>query len=315
MVFAKPLSAKTIADIIDAKCIGNENTVILGMNEVHIVEKGDLTFVDNPKYYTKALNSAATAIIIDKSDVEIPEGKVLLVSNDPLMSFNKLTEMFAPFRPATKAIADDAVIGEGTVIQPLVFIGHDVQIGKNCIIHSNVSINDHTIIGDNVIVNSGAVISSEAYYFQRRDNVFHKFLSSGGVKLDDNVEIGANCTVDRGVTGLTTIGEGTKLDNLVHLGHDTIIGKNCLIGAHSVIAGVTTIEDNVIVWGEVAINKDITIGAGAVILATSAVDKNLEPGKVYFGAPAIEASKKWREMVALKKLPDILDKLELRNNN
>ncbi|GHV47043.1 hypothetical protein FACS1894180_9580 [Bacteroidia bacterium] len=123
------------------------------------------------------------------------------------------------------------------------------------------------------------------------------------------MEIGANCAVDRGVTGDTSIGDGTKLDNFVHIGHDTIIGKRCLFGAQVGISGVCVIEDDVTVWGQSGINKDLRIGKGAIILGTSAVDKNLEGGKIYFGVPAIEARKKWRELAALKQLPEILEKL------
>jgi UDP-3-O-[3-hydroxymyristoyl] glucosamine N-acyltransferase len=313
MRFKKALSVSEIAGIISAEIKGSATVLLTGMNEVHVVEEGDITFVDNQKYYEKALNSKATAIIIDRNDVECPDGKVFLLSNDPLTAFNKLTSYLVKFTPSAKAIADDAVIGENTIIQPNVFIGNNVQIGKNCIIHSNVSIYDNTIIGDNVIVHSCSVLGADAYYFQRREDGWHKFLSSGRTVIGNDVEIGANCAVDRGVTGDTTIGDGTKLDNFVHVGHDTIVGKRCLLGAQVGISGVCIIEDDVTIWGQAGINKDLRIGKGAVVLGTSGVDKDLESGKIYFGVPAIEARKKWRELAALKQLPDILDKLEGRS--
>jgi UDP-3-O-[3-hydroxymyristoyl] glucosamine N-acyltransferase len=123
------------------------------------------------------------------------------------------------------------------------------------------------------------------------------------------VEIGALCTIDKGVSGDTFIGKGTKFDNHVQVGHDTVIGANCLIGAHTAIAGVTRIEDDVIVWAKVAINKDLVIGKGAVILATSAVDKSLAPGGTYFGIPAVEARTRWKELAILRRLPEIYSKL------
>ncbi len=310
MKFPKPHTLAELADFLGAKAIGSPDFIINGMNEIHSVEAGDITFVDHPKYYEKALNSAATTILINSSDVACPQGKTLLISQDPFADFNKLTQKFRPFTACSKAISDSAVIGEGTIIQPNVFIGNHVKIGKNCVIHANVSIYDHTEIGDDVVIHSGAVIGSDAYYFQRKPEGYRKFLSSGKVVLENRVEIGANTCVDKGVSGDTIIGEGTKTDNFVQIGHDTIIGKHCLIGSHSAIAGVAKIEDDVVIWGQVVINKDLVVGKGAVILATSAVDKSIEGGKTYFGMPAIEARKKWRELAALRNLPDLLTKLK-----
>lgn len=308
MKFEKPLPLQEIAQLIQAELIGNPSYLVTGMNEIHSVGNGDITFVDHPKYYDKALHSKATVILIN-AKVECPEGKNLLISQDPFGDFNKLTSYFRPFTPCVNPISLSATIGENTIIQPNTFIGNHVKIGKNCIIHSNVSIYDYTEIGDDVVIHSGAVIGADAYYFQRKPEGYRKFLSSGKVVLENRVEIGANTCVDKGVSADTIIGEGTKTDNFVQIGHDTVIGKNVLIGSHSAIAGVTVIEDDVIIWGQVVINKDLVIGKGAVVLATAAVDKSLEGGKTYFGIPAIEARKKWRELAALRNLPDILSKL------
>lgn len=295
----------TIADLLGAKYSGQPEFVISGLNEIHMVQSGDLTFVDHPKYYSKALGSKATTIIINK-EVECPEGKALIFHDDPFAAYVSLVKKFRPFEPATALVSSSAEIGEGTIIQPNAFIGNNVKIGKNCIIHANVSIYDHTEIGDNVIIHSGSVIGADAYYFQRKPDGYRKFESCGKVVISDNVEIGALCAIDKGVSGDTFIGKGTKFDNQVQVGHDTYIGSNCLIGSQCAIAGVTRIEDDVILWGKVAINKDIVIGKGAVLLATSAVNKNLEGGKTYFGIPAEEARKKMREFAALKQLPSVL---------
>lgn len=302
------LTLKQVAEIINAEYIGDANFLVSGLNEIHKVQKGDLTFVDHPKYYAKALNSNATTILINKK-VDCPEGKALLISEDPFSDYVKLVKKFRPFESSDVPVSKKAKIGEGTIIQPGAFVGNNVIIGKNCLIHANVSIYDHTIIGDNVIIHSNSVIGADAYYFQKKEGKFRKFESCGRVIIEDNVEIGALCSIDKGVSADTIIGNGTKMDNHIQIGHDTIIGKNCLIGAHCAIAGVTEIEDDVILWAKVAINKDLVIGKGAVILATSAVDKSLQGGKTYFGAPAEEARKKWRELVALRRLPDIIDKL------
>lgn len=307
MRFITPLSLSAIAYLIDAKYIGPDNFSITGINEIHMVEKGDITFVDHPKYYEKALNSAATTIIINK-EVACPEGKSLIITDDPFKAYLMIVNKYRPFEPSDRHISPSASLGKGTHIQPHVFIGNHVKIGSNCIIHSNVSIYDYCEIGDNVIIHSGSVIGADAYYFQKRDTGFVKFESCGNVIIGNNVEIGALCSIDRGVSGDTVIGEDTKLDNHCQVGHDTYIGKHCLIGSHAAIAGVTRIEDDVIIWGRVAVNKDLVIGKGAVVLATSAVDKSLAPGGTYFGVPAESASKVWREKAAVRALPEFMRK-------
>lgn len=308
MKLSPPLRLDEVADMIGATYAGDAGFQISGLNEIHMVEPGDLTFVDHPKYYDKALNSKATIILINK-EVDCPEGKALLFHSDPFAAFISLVKKFRPFVAATAAVSPSATIGEGTVIQPNAFVGNHVVIGKNCIIHPNASIYDHTVIGDHVIIHSGAVIGADAYYFQRKPEGYRKFESCGRVVLSDHVEVGALCAIDKGVSGDTFVGKGTKFDNHVQVGHDTYIGSNCLIGSHCAIAGVTRIEDDVILWGRVVINKDLVIGKGAVVLATSGVGKDLEGGKTYFGIPADESRKKWREIAALRQLPAILEKL------
>jgi UDP-3-O-[3-hydroxymyristoyl] glucosamine N-acyltransferase len=306
MNFERPYSLKEIADFLNAKYTGSDTHEITGINEIHMVEPGDITFVDFAKYYDKALTSKATTIIINKN-VEVPAGKALIFSDDPFRDYVKIVTRFRKFEASNKFISDSAEIGEGTVIQPGAFIGNHVKIGKNSIIHANVSVYDYSIIGDNVIIQANTVIGGDAYYFKRRPTHYDKMESCGRAVIEDNVEIGAHCAVDKGVSGDTIIGNGTKMDNFVQVGHDTHIGKNCLIGSHSAIAGVVVIEDDVILWAKVLINKDIVIGKGAIMLATSGADKSLPGGKVYFGAPAIDARKKWREIIALRKLVEEKD--------
>jgi UDP-3-O-[3-hydroxymyristoyl] glucosamine N-acyltransferase len=310
MKLNKALSLSTVADLIGATFSGQADFLISGINEIHMVEAGDLTFVDHPKYYIKALTSKATTIIINKQ-MDAPTGKALLFSDDPFAAYMKLVNKFRPFEISNENISSSAEIGEGTIVQPGAFIGNHVKIGRDCIIHSNVSIYDHCQLGDRVIIHSGAVIGADAYYFQRKPEGYRKFQSCGRVVINDDVEIGALCAIDKGVSGDTTIDRGTKMDNQVQVGHDTYIGKNCLIGAKCAIAGVTRIEDDVILWGLVTINKDIVIGKGTVMLATSGADKSLDGGKVYFGAPAVEARQRWKELAAIRRLPDIITKLKL----
>ncbi len=301
---------KQLSELINAKYIGNHEHLITGINEIHQVEAGDVTFVDHPKYYSKALNSNATTIIINKEDVECPKGKALIISNDPFKDYNFLTRKFRPFSAANKLISDSAKIGEGTVIQPGAFIGNNVTIGKNCLIHANASIYDNVIIGNNVIIHSGTVLGADAFYFQKRADGFHKMHSCGNVIIEDKVEIGGCCTIDKGVSGDTIIGEDTKLDNHIHVGHDVIIGKRCLFASFVGIAGCTRIEDDVILWAQVGVSKDLVIAKGTIVLAQSGVGKSTKPGQTYFGTPAINARERMKIEAALKYLPQIFKKIK-----
>lgn len=314
MVLNPSTTLQEIAAFLNIEFLGNPGQPITGINEIHMVSPGDLTFVDHPKYYQKALNSNATTILINKK-VEVPEGKSLLFSDDPFRDYTKLVRHYAAFEPAVSPVSPNARIGEGTIIQPGAFIGNHVVIGKNCLIHSNVSIYDHCVLGDGVIIHANSVIGADAYYYQKKAGSYRKLESCGRVVIGNNVEIGALCSIDKGVSGDTSIGDGTKFDNHVQVGHDTWIGQNCLIGAHTAIAGVTRIEDDVILWARVVVNKDIVVGKGAIVLATSGLDKSIPGGKTYFGSPAEEARKKWREMVAMKKLPELLQRLETDRNS
>ena len=309
MKFPKPHTLKEVAELIDCKFVGDANFQVLGMNEIHVVERGDIVFVDHPKYYDKALNSAATIVLINK-EVDCPEGKALLVSDDPFRDFNKLTDHFKPFQSSSNSISATAKIGEGTVVQPNCFIGHNVTIGKNCVIHSNVSIYDDAVIGNNVTIHSGTVLGANAFYYKNRPDGYDRLKSGGRVVIEDYVDIGASCTIDRGVSGDTIIGEGSKLDNLIQVGHDTVIGKKCLIASQVGIAGCVVIEDEVTLWGQVGTTSGITIGKKAVVQGQSGVTKSIEGGKVYWGTPAQEVRAHLKEMASIKQIPNILKQLK-----
>ncbi len=309
MRFPSPYTLKQIATIINSEYVGPDEFPVLGMNEIHVVQKGEIVFVDHPKYYEKALNCNATVILINKK-VDCPPGKALLISEDPFRDFNALTLFFKPFAKSDSAISNTSEIGENTVIQPNCFIGNNVVIGKNCLIHSNVSIYDDTVIGDNVVIHAGSILGSDAFYYKKRPEGFDKLISGGRVVVQDNVDIGALCTIDKGVTGDTLIKKGTKLDNQVHVGHDTVIGENCLIASQTGIAGCVIIEDEVTLWGQVGVTSAATIGKKAVVLAQTGVSKSLEGGKNYFGSPVEEAREKLKQLAYIKQLPDLLRKLD-----
>lgn len=317
MKFEMPVSVQWLADFTGAKLIGNETQEATGINEIHKVTHGDISFVDFEKYYGACLNSAATVIIINK-EVECPEGKTLLVIADPFSAYVKIVNRFRPFEPASKMISDSAIIGEGTIIQPGVFVGNHVKIGTNCLIHPNVTIYDHSVIGDNVIIHSGCVLGADAFYFKRRKDrevQYDKLVSCGRVIIENDVEIGAGTTIDKGVSGDTIIGQGTKLDNHIHIGHGAVIGRNCLFAAQVGIGGKAIIEDGVILWGQVGVSKDLTIGAGAIVLAQSGVPASLEAGKTYFGTPVGEAKPKMRELAWVKRIPEMWDMLKAKKED
>lgn len=308
MKFPTTFSLKQIAEIISCTYVGDDDFPVLGMNEIHVVEPGDIVFVDHPKYYDKALASNATIILINKK-VDCPEGKALLISDDPFRDFNKLTSYFQPFVPSPQSISVSAKIGNNTVIQPNSFIGNNVIVGNDCIIHSNVVIYDNCIIGNNVTIHAGSVLGADAFYYKNRPEGYDKLLSGGRVVIKDHVDIGALCTIDRGVTGDTTIDIGTKLDNQVHVGHDTVIGKKCLIASQTGIAGCVVIEDEVILWGQVGTNSGITIGKKAVIMGQTGVTKSVSGGKSYFGTPIEESREKLKQLAYIKKIPEIIKKI------
>jgi UDP-3-O-[3-hydroxymyristoyl] glucosamine N-acyltransferase len=299
----------SIAEMVNGRVIGEPSAMVTGINEIHRVETGDLTFVDHPKYYDKALQSAATFVLINK-EVEAPVGKGLIFSDDPFRDYVYLTRKFMPFVPSSSAIDPSAKIGKGTIIQPHVSIGPNVVIGENCIIHSGVVIYSHCVLGNNVIVHANSVLGADAFYFKRRIDFYDKMHSCGRVVLHDDVEIGACCTIDRGVSSDTVIGKGTKLDNHIQIGHDTVIGKNCLFASHVGVAGCVNIEDEVILWGQVGCQKDLTIGKGAIVLGQSGITKSIKGGKVYFGTPVKEAREKMKELALINRLPELFEKIK-----
>ncbi len=309
MKFPKSYSLKQIAAILGCEYVGADDFQVTGMNEIHVVGEGDIVFVDHPKYFDKALGSKASVILINKQ-VDCPDGKALLISDDPFRDFNVLTNFFRPFEKSNDLISTSAKIGQNTVIQPNVYIGNNVVIGKDCLIHPNVSIYDNCIIGNHVTIHAGSVLGSDAFYYKNRPEGFDKLISGGRVVLEDYVEIGALCTIDKGVTGDTTIQKDTKLDNQVHVGHDTVIGKKCLIASQTGIAGCVIIEDEVTIWGQVGTNSGITIGKKAVIMGQTGVTKSVAGGKSYFGTPIEESREKLKQLAYVKKIPEILKKMK-----
>lgn len=290
-----------LAKFLGREVVGDCSLIVTGINEIHRVEPGDLVFVDHPKYYDKALHSAATFILIDKA-VEVPNGKALIVSPTPFDDYNKLTRRFSPVTLQSTMTGEDCHISDSVHLSPNCFIGNRVIIGENVVIHPGAYIGDGTILEDNVVVGPNAVLGHYAFYYKKKPEGYHRMHSCGYVHIERNAEIGAGTTIDAGVSAITKIGEGTKIDNQVQIGHDTTIGANCLIAAQVGIAGCCTIGDNVTLWGQVGCASGITIENNVTVLAQSGIGMDLKQGKTYFGSPCDESKIKFRELFAVKNL-------------
>jgi UDP-3-O-[3-hydroxymyristoyl] glucosamine N-acyltransferase len=309
MKLSREYKLSEIAEIIGARIVGAPDFPVTGLNEIHKVVSGDIVFVDHPKYYDKALESAATVVLINK-EVEAPEGKALLISDQPFDDFNTLTRHFSPHVAFSDQGNHPPRVHPSAIVHPSAVLGDRVSVGERTEIGPGVVIHSDCTIGNDVIIHPNTVIGADAFYYKKRDNVYTKMHTCGYVVIEDDVEIGALCTIDKGVTGETRIGKGSKLDNQVHVGHDTVIGRNCLFAAQVGIAGCVIIEDNVTLWGQVGIPSDRRIGKGSVALGQSGIMNDMEPGKTYFGSPADEARVKWTEFAAMRKLPELLRKLK-----
>ncbi len=306
MKFLTPLPLSEIAQAINAtQVVGSATINATGINEIHKVEKGDITFVDVEKYYQKAFRSAASIIIINQ-EITAPEGKTLLVCEQPFEAYNLLVKKHRPFRPLNSLISPSAHIHPSAIIEPNVIIGPNVRIGKRSYIQANVTIREYTNIGDQVVIQSGSIIGADAFYFHKKEKSYKKWRSGGRVIIEDQVDIGPGCTICKGVSGDTIIGTGTKLDAQIHIGHGVEIGQNCLLAAQVGIGGKTVIGDEVILYGQVGIAPRLKIANKVTVLAKSGVSKNLKAATTYFGYPAREVSLQYKALAALRMLPDLL---------
>ena len=303
MKFLEPISVSRISSLLDIPFFGDGEKLVYGLNEINRCEEGDIIFVNHPKYQARAELSKATAIITKIRNLE--SKKIQLISNRPFLDFNLLIKRVNP------SSTIKLKCGENTFIHPSVVIGNNVKIGSNCKIHPNVVFYDNVNVGDNCVIHSNSVIGSNAFYFNKENNQYTALTTCGSVRIGNHVEIGANNTIDSGVTNETVIGDGTKIDNLVHIGHDTKIGKNCLIAAQVGIAGCNIIGDNVTLWGQVGIPSNLNIGKGATILGKSGPISDVKENDIIFGVPGVNSKQRFRELIIQRKLPDILKKLNL----
>jgi UDP-3-O-[3-hydroxymyristoyl] glucosamine N-acyltransferase len=303
MTFSEPIPVQTLATTIGATAIlGKTDALALGINEIHHVRAGDITFSDVQKYFDKALKSAATVLILNESVAEIPDGKTILVHPKPFEAYDQIVRLHRPFTPLSNLVAPTATIHPTAILEANVVVGNHVTIGANTYIQANAVIHDHCTIGDNCQIGAGVLIGTDAFYFKKTPEGMQKWRSGGCVVIENNVDIGAGTTINKGVSSDTVIGAGTKIDCQVHIGHDAKIGKNCLIAAQAGVSGNSILEEDVVLYGQVGIAQNLRIGKGAVVLAKSGVSKNLEGGKAYFGYPAQEATEAYKDLANLRRL-------------
>lgn len=322
---------KTVAELaarVNGKISGNAQLLIKGVAPIKEAQADEITFLSNPKYVKELKNSRAGAIILSPH-ITISD-KTSIICDNPYLAFAQILEVYYPsftsipqgvnplavvspraILGAKVAVGPYVVIEEGTsignnsVIYPGVYIGKGVKIGSNALIYANVSIREKVVIGDNVIIHAGAVIGSDGFGFVPQDGKHYKIPQVGSVKIGDEVEIGANVTIDRGTLGNTRIGNGTKIDNLVQIAHNVQIGKNCLIVAQVGISGSTVIEDDVTVAGQAGIIGHIKIGKGSIIAAQAGVTKDVADGQCVSGYPAQSHHLARKLNAELQRLPEL----------
>jgi UDP-3-O-[3-hydroxymyristoyl] glucosamine N-acyltransferase len=318
---------KEVADFIKGELTGGHDIVITGINGIKESEPGDLTFLSNPKYQSLVDKTKASAVI---TSYDVSINKPAIRVDNPSLAFAKAITLFKDDKlihpkgvhssviigegvklgknvsfGAYVVVGPNALIGDNTIIYPGSFIGAYTKVGSNALIYANVSIRENCTIGNNVIIHSNAVIGSDGFGFVNVEGKHHKIPQVGIVEIHDDVEIGANVTIDRARFGKTVIGAGTKIDNLVQIAHNVVIGKNCLIVSQVGISGSTTIGNNVILAGQVGLVGHINIGDNVIVTAQSGISKSIPPNMLVSGSPARPHMQNQRILASTQNLPNL----------
>jgi UDP-3-O-[3-hydroxymyristoyl] glucosamine N-acyltransferase len=326
-------TARDIASIVGGELSGNPEQMVTGLAGVREAAPGDISFLASPKYLSAVKATRASVLIVQK-DLSVSFGGTLIRVDNSAEAFAKLVEQVAPqpvtYKPgihpsaivASSArlgknvsiqpyavIEDGAVIGDRTVIGAGSYIGHECRVGADCLIYPRVSLRERTTLGDRVILHGGVVLGADGFGFESVEGKHKKVPQVGYVEIGDDVEIGANTAIDRGRFGRTRVGNGTKIDNLVQVGHNCVIGDHCIICGLVGIAGSVIIGNHVTVAGQVGIAGHLTIGDKSILMAQAGITKDLPAGSVMLGAPAVPHKDFKRVHVALQRLPEMLAKI------
>lgn len=334
-------TAVEIANLINGKVIGNEREKVNGFSPIENGVKGHLSFIANEKF-VHFLDSTESSVLIVSQNLlrEKTYKSTIIVVEEAYLAFQILMNLYQKmiskksgieqpsfihetvilgaevYLGAFTYVSENASIGEGTQIFPQVYIGKGVKIGENCKIDSGVRIYDDCIVGDNCIIHSNTVVGGDGFGFQPVADGYAKIPQLGNVILEDNVEIGSNCSIDRATIGSTIVGKGTKIDNLIQIAHNVKLGKNNVIAAQAGIAGSTTIGDWNMIGGQVGVVGHINIGNQVRVQAQSGVNANVKDGETLYGSPAIAAGDFRRSYVHFRKLPDLVKRVqELENRS
>jgi len=333
-----PVILRELADFCGARIEGGDASALIhSAADIMTAQNGQVTQLTNSRYAGHIKDSTASACFIAEGFAveDVPPSMALLVCADPEISFIKAVELLHPAKAYRRQISpqavvednvvlgnelyigpyamisENAIIGDGGEILAGAYIGRNAKIGKNCRIHPYAVIYDDVEIGDNVIIHSGAVIGAEGFGYKFRSGAHVKVPQVGNVIIEDNVEIGANTCVDRGALGSTVIGMGSKIDNLVQIGHNNKVGKHVIMCGHTGVSGSCTIEDYAILAGSAGVADHVTIGRGAVVMARSGVAGDVKAGSQVFGSPAKDKKIAYKEQVAISKLPELLKKVKI----
>jgi UDP-3-O-[3-hydroxymyristoyl] glucosamine N-acyltransferase len=304
-----------LAKKINAELVGDGSIEVTSAATLDSAGHGQVSFVSNPKYAKQLLTTRASAAVVApfvKSD-----HLALLKAKNPYYTFRQAVVLLHGFRkhphtgvhPAAH-IDPTATIGEGTVIYPGVFAGPNAKIGRDCILYSNVNIYDNCILGDRVIVHAGATLGVDGFGFATEAGVHHKIPQIGNLVVEDDVEIGANCAIERGALESTIIGRGTKIDNSVVIGHGTKVGEHCLFVAQVGIAGSCTIGHHVTLGGQTGVAGHLTIGDGATIGAKSGIAGDIPPKSIMLGSPVLDIRRYRRSAALFKNFPELLERIK-----
>jgi UDP-3-O-[3-hydroxymyristoyl] glucosamine N-acyltransferase len=313
------LLAKDVATVVKGELMGDGSVTVEGAAGLDEASEKEISFFHNKKYSDSLQNTKARVVLIPQqtNGTPLPKGKTLIRVANPQWAFAQVLglidqqRMHHPKGIHPKAhVEATAVIGTGTIVYPGCYIGHNVRVGADCLMYPNVVLREDTQVGDRVIIHPGTVLGSDGYGFATLEGRHHKIPQIGRVVIENDVEIGANCAIDRATTGETRVGAGTKIDNLVHIAHNVQIGPNCLITGQVGIAGSTKIGKNVMFGGQAGIVGHVTIGDGAIIAAQTGVMSDVEPGAVLFGSPARPLKKAMKLLAVYGKLDEMYDALK-----
>lgn len=334
-----PLSARELSKAIQGALIGNPEVLIERLSALPEAKSGSLTFLSDLRFRSQLslLESGVTVITNPQLAKGVTSATCLVVS-EPRKIFAEVAKRVVPESPwkgissqaiihPSARIEDNVVIGpqtvvcenvvikKGTVIYPSVYIGPNIEIGESCEIHPFVSLLCRTRIGNNVKILSGTVIGSEGFGYLESNDQFSEFPQVGGVIIEDEVRIGAKCTIDRSTLGDTLIGRGTKIDNQVHIGHNCRIGRNNILCAQVGLAGSTTLKDGVILGGQVGVGGHLTIHEKAVCGGQTGVTRDLPGNQKYFSTPALPLTEAFRNVMHLKRIPEMIRRLKKLEEN